>query len=61
MASKKIVLCGCQQLGVTLIDQLFFAGIKIDHIVTISQEKADRLSVSGYVSYETIATKFCYY
>ena len=58
LENKKIVLCGCQQIGVTLIEQLYAAGIYIDHIVTITQEKAEQQKVSGYVNYECIANRY---
>lgn len=57
METKNIVLCGCQQIGVALIENLTIAGIQIAHIVTITHEKALQQKVSGYVDYADVANR----
>jgi methionyl-tRNA formyltransferase len=58
MDTKKIVLCGCQKIGVTLIEQLYESGINISHIVTITNEKAKQQKVSGYVDYTAVSKRY---
>jgi len=54
--SKNIVLCGIQEQGKDIIRSLYEKGIRVTHVVTISEEIAIRnKSESTWVSYEDIA------
>ena len=54
--SKNIVLCGIQEQGKDIIRFLYEKGIRVTHVVTISEEIAIRnKSESTWVSYEDIA------
>lgn len=55
---NKIVVCGCHESGRDLIRMLLENGITISYFVTITEEKAQDQKVSGYYSYQDIATKY---
>ena len=55
---KKLVMCGCHEVGLNAIKSLLEEGIEIDQFVTITEEKAIQQKVSGYVSFEDLAKKY---
>ena len=58
MGGKKIVMCGCHEVGYNSIKSLLEKGIKIDYFVTITKEKAKEQKVSGYVNFNNLAKKY---
>lgn len=59
----KIVVCGCTELGWEIIKHLVASNIHIDHIVTISPQKASDQKVSGYCDLSQLAELYnipCY-
>jgi methionyl-tRNA formyltransferase len=58
MKRKKIVMCGCHESGWEVVKHLLENGIRIDKFVTITKEKARKLNVSGYKSFEDLAKKY---
>jgi methionyl-tRNA formyltransferase len=57
MENKKIVMCGCHEVGYNSIKSILEKGVKIHYFVLISKEKANQQKVSGYVSFEDLAKK----
>lgn len=55
---KKIVMCGCHEVGLNSIKSLLESGIEIDYFVTITPDKAKKLKVAGYVSFEPLAQEY---
>lgn len=58
MKRKKIVMCGCHESGWEVINYLLEKGVKIDKFVSITKEKAKKLNVSGYKSFEDLSKKY---
>ena len=56
--SIKIVMCGCCDVGIDMVDGLAENGIQISHFVSLTPEMAEREKVSGYCSFESIAEKY---
>ena len=54
----KIVMCGCGEAGWESIQYLLEQGIRIDHFVSITPEKAEQQKVSGYKSYAGLAEEY---
>lgn len=54
---KKIVMCGCHEAGVHLIEFLISKGIKFSYFVTLTEEQAQINKVSGYFDYSSIAKR----
>ncbi len=54
----KIVMCGCCEVGIDMVKDLVESGIKINHFVSLNSEKAEKCKISGYSSFEPIASKF---
>lgn len=54
----KIVMAGCTQPGYELIRMLLEAGMQFDYFVTISREKAEQMSVSGYADFTPLAAQY---
>lgn len=58
MNDKKIVMCGCTEAGINMIDYLFSNGIIISYFVSLTPEQAQQYQVSGYVSFEEVSKKY---
>lgn len=54
----KVVICGCHEAGWNTINHLLANGLKVSWIVSINKEKAEKLRVSGYKSFEDLAKKY---
>lgn len=55
--SPKIVICGIQDQLLEILYYLRNEGIKVTHVVTISEQEAKRQKASGWVSYENLLPK----
>ena len=53
----KLVMVGCHQAGLHLVEGLLAAGVRFDHFVTLTPEQAQRHRVSGYQEYFSLAEK----
>ena len=56
--NKKIVLCSCSEAGYDIADFLLINDIKISYFVSITSEKASKLKISGYRSFEELSKKY---
>ncbi len=54
----KIVMCGCSESGYDLIRELIEYGFKFEYFVTITEDKAKELNVSGYFDFSELANKY---
>jgi methionyl-tRNA formyltransferase len=55
---KKIVMCGCKQNGIDVLEYLLNHEIDISYIVSLTPEQAQKSEVSGYASFENISKKY---
>lgn len=55
ISAKKIVLCGCHEVGLDLLDDLMRAGLPIRQFVSLTESQARAAQVSGYASFEDAA------
>lgn len=51
-------MCGCHESGWETVKFLLENGIKVDKFVSIKKEKAKKLKVSGYKSFEDLSQKY---
>ena len=58
MDSKKIVMCGCLESGVNMVDHLISHGITISYFVSLNSEQAKKHNISGYHSFEDLSKKY---
>ena len=58
MFNKKIVMCGCHELGWFLISDLLKDGFKFDYFVTLTQEQAEQYQVSGFRDFSDLARQY---
>jgi methionyl-tRNA formyltransferase len=58
MKRKKIVMCGCHEHGWEVVKYLLENGVRIDKFVSITKEKAKKLNVSGYKSFDDLSKKY---
>ena len=58
MNSNKIVVCGTHESGWEIIKFLLENGITINYFVSVSQEKAKKLKISGFNSFEDLADQY---
>jgi methionyl-tRNA formyltransferase len=56
--NKKIVVVGCLMVGWELINALLEQGLSVDHIVTITPEKAAKAKVAGYADFGDLGKKY---
>ena len=54
----KIIMCGCSESGYDLIRELIEYGFKFEYFVTITEDKAKELNVSGYFDFSELANKY---
>lgn len=54
-AARRIVMCGCAEVGANLIAPLIDAGVKFSHFVVLTPEQGARYHVSGYADLREIA------
>ena len=57
-SSKKIVMCGCAEYGVDMIDYLFSNDIQISNFVSLTPVQGEKYNVSGYRSFEDVSKKY---
>ena len=57
MYNKKIVMCGCHEAGILLINSLIEEGVKFSYFVSLTPEQGQKYKVSGYFDYSEIAKK----
>lgn len=55
---KKIVICGCTETGVDVLNYLLDHQIKIAYIVSLTESQSIKYKVSGYCSFEDISKKY---
>lgn len=58
MNNIKVVVCGCAESGWETINSILKEGFKVDYFVSITEEKAIKLSVSGYKSFQDLADEY---
>ena len=56
--NAKIVMCGCAEVGLNMLEYLFSKGVRIDHFVSLTKTQARKNNVSGYVSFEKFAKRY---
>jgi methionyl-tRNA formyltransferase len=56
-AGRRIVMCGCAQVGANLISGLIEAGVHFSHFVVLTPEQAGRYHVSGYADLRDLAER----
>ena len=56
--NSKIVMCGCTEAGVEILEFLIKQNIVIKYIVSLNEEQAKKLNVSGYLSFEKLSKKY---
>jgi methionyl-tRNA formyltransferase len=57
MSGKKIVMCGCHELGYYLVASLLEKGITFDYFVSLTPEQSLKNNISGYKDFLPIAEK----
>ena len=55
---NKIVFVGCHEIGYPILKALLEFDFKPEYLVTISQEKAKEMSVSGYFDFKPLANEY---
>lgn len=58
MDDFKIVMCGCKENGLEMLDYLIHNGVRLSYFVSLNPQQAEKYNVSGYASYEEIAKKY---
>jgi methionyl-tRNA formyltransferase len=56
-ASKRIVMCGCAEVGANLISSLIDAGVQFSHFVALTPEQGTKYTISGYADLRPLAGK----
>lgn len=57
IGTGKIVMCGCCDFGLHILEYLYRKGITISHIVTLTPEQAEKYKVSGYADFKPISAR----
>lgn len=57
-SSAKIVMCGTHETGWETIKFLLEQGVGFDYFVTVTEEKAKKLNISGFKSFEDLAATY---
>jgi len=53
----KVVMCGCTEMGIDVLNHLLSHKIPITHIVSLNEKQALDWNVSGYSSFDNISKK----
>ncbi|MDD3443296.1 MAG: formyltransferase family protein [Sulfurimonas denitrificans] len=53
--NKKIVMCGCCEVGYNIIDSLLKDGFHFDYFVVFTQDQAQKFQISGYKNFSELA------
>lgn len=56
-SAKRIVMCGCAEVGANLIPALIDAGVMFSHFVVLTPEQGDKYKVSGYADLRGLAER----
>jgi methionyl-tRNA formyltransferase len=56
-AAKRIVMCGCAEVGANLIASLIEAGVHFSHFVVLTPEQGRKYEVSGYADLRPLAER----
>src|SRR5262245_10752974 len=56
--SKRIVMCGCAEVGANLLPALLEAGVQFSQFVVLTPEQGRRYSVSGYADLRPLADRY---
>ena len=51
----KVVMCGCTEMGIDVLNHLLSHKIPITHIVSLNEKQALDWNVSGYSSFDNIS------
>lgn len=54
-ATKRLVMCGCAEIGANLIGHLLAAGVRFSHFVALTPVQAAKYAVSGYADLRDLA------
>ncbi len=57
-AAKRIVMCGCAEVGLNLIAPLLKAGVRFSHFVVLTPEQGEEYAVSGYADFRPLAEQY---
>jgi methionyl-tRNA formyltransferase len=55
---KRIVMCGCAEVGVNLVTALLQAGMQFAHFVVLSPAQGRKYAVSGYADFRPLAEQY---
>ncbi len=56
-ADKRIVMCGCAEVGVNLVAALLEAGVHFTHFVALTPEQGKTYGVAGYADFRPLAER----
>jgi methionyl-tRNA formyltransferase len=54
-AAKRVVMCGCAEVGANLIASLIDAGVRFSHFVALTPEQGRKYEISGYADLRPLA------
>ncbi len=57
--AKRIIMCGCGEVGTNLISSLIDAGVQFSHFVTLTPEQGSKYAISGYADLRSLAREHC--
>jgi len=55
--AKRLVMCGCAEVGANLIPSLIDAGVHFSHFVALTPEQGRKYAISGYADLRPLAKK----
>ncbi len=56
-AGKRIVMCGCAEVGVNLVASLIECGVQFSQFVALTPEQGEKYGVSGYADFRPLAER----
>jgi methionyl-tRNA formyltransferase len=56
-AARRIVMCGCAEVGANLIGSLIEAGVRFSHFVALTPDQGRKYEVSGYADLSGLAER----
>jgi methionyl-tRNA formyltransferase len=56
-AARRLVMCGCAEVGANLIPALVDAGVQFQHFVVLSPEQGRKYNVSGFADLRPLAER----
>ncbi len=57
-AAKRIVMCGCAEVGIDLVASLIEAGVHFTQFVALTPEQGNKYGVSGYADFRPLADRY---